>query len=298
MRLYFSEPVAGVRQARVARADGSFAEFHSGNGTRQLNFRGGTTTAQPERFCLEGDRPYGTAASLGRRDVAAQKFSRPVARSIVTVLLVGDSTVATYPFEHKYQGWGQAIGNCFDDRVKIINRAKGGRSSKSFRAEGLWEAALKSPADFVLIQFGHNDNPGKGPERETDPAAGGDFRANLVRYVAEARACGIQPILVTPCTRRFYDENGVIAADEKNVPYAIATLAVGEELGCPVIDLNALTRRLFNRLGEEHSDWLQPEGDRTHFTPAGAQRIAGLVAEAWSQLVPEIRPKLHLDTAR
>ena len=82
------------------------------------------------------------------------------------------------------------------------------------------------------------------------------------------------------------------------MPYAEATLAVAKELECPVVDLNTLTRDLFNRLGEEHSHWMQPVGDRTHFTPPGARRVAGLVIESLRSAVPELAAYLDEDAAQ
>ena len=89
----------------------------------------------------------------------------------VRVALVGDSTVADDG------GWGPGFRAGFGPPVETINFAANGRSSKSFRAEKRWEPVLAAKPDYVLIQFGHNDVPGKGPDRETDAAT--TFRQNL-----------------------------------------------------------------------------------------------------------------------
>ena len=109
------------------------------------------------------------------------------------VVLVGDSTV------NDEGGWGTGLRAALPD-LEVINLAQNGRSSKSFRAEGWWQKALDAKPAWVVIQFGNNDGPGKGPDRETD--ASGSFRQNLGRYVDEARAIGAKPVLVTSIVRR------------------------------------------------------------------------------------------------
>src|SRR5882762_8693422 len=115
----------------------------------------------------------------------------------IKIILVGDSTV------NDRTGWGTGFKQFVTDDATVTNTALGGRSSKSFRDEGHWEPALALKGDYYLIQFGHNDEPGKGPERETDPAT--TFTANMARYVDEVRAQGGQPILVTSLVRRNFD---------------------------------------------------------------------------------------------
>src|SRR6266542_6490734 len=112
------------------------------------------------------------------------------------IVLVGDSTV------NDAGGWGPGFRSSFNEDVEIINLAKNGRSSKNFRDEGLWAPATKYEPNFILIQFGHNDGPGKGAERETDPKT--TFRENMARYVDEARAAGAQPVLLTSIVRRNF----------------------------------------------------------------------------------------------
>ena len=106
----------------------------------------------------------------------------------IRILMIGDSTMADYPKppadRPDLTGWGQVFAERFTDRVVVINKARSGRSSKSFLAEGLWDDALKTKADYVFIQFGHNDQPGKD-DRTTDPD--GDYRDNLKRYLDDAR---------------------------------------------------------------------------------------------------------------
>ena len=157
---------------------------------------------------------------------------RPVAAS--KIILVGDSTTAVIG------GWGPSF--CADhvtSFVACVNLARGGRSSGSYLAEGSWDLALaemSTPgfvATYVLIQFGHNDQPGK-PGRSTDLAT--EFPANLRRYVAETRARGAIPVLVTPLTRRQFVE-GQLQNDLE--PWAAAARTVAAETNTPLVDLNA-----------------------------------------------------------
>ena len=138
-------------------------------------------------------------AALGAADlVAGRSTDQAPAPGTVRVVLVGDSTVT------EDSGWGLGFRGLTTNRVVVINAAANGRSSKSFRDEGRWEPALAERGDYYLIQFGHNDEPGKGPERETDPST--TFAANLRRYVADVRAAGATPILVTSLVRRIFDK--------------------------------------------------------------------------------------------
>lgn len=289
--LQFSEPAAGLVEAGVVRADGSRAEYRHGGGTHRITFAGGAAESPPVRFVTTGpESVYGTTATIAPRYVLPQELpaAKPLQR--LTIVTVGDSTVADYAKNSKLQGWGWGLRALFDDRVTVVNEARNGRSSLSFRTEGHWDRAQQTKADYVLIQFGHNDNRGKGPGRETDPSAGGDFRANLRRYVEEARASGATAVLLTPPVRRKFDDAGRIVADDGNADYAEATRAVAQEMDCPLVDLAQLTRDLFNRLAPGAGAALQTVGDTTHFNHAGARRLAALVLEDLQRQRPELKP--------
>ncbi len=213
----------------------------------------------------------------------------------IRILLIGDSTVASYARPPKDRpdltGWGQIFDEFFNDDVTILNRAASGRSSKSFIKEGRWKKAAAEKADYLFIQFGHNDCPGKG-DRETDPAT--DYQDYLRQYIDEARAANMKPVLVTPMTRRRF-RNGMIWTTLR--PYADAMLKVGREKNVPVIDLHQKSVALFNRLGDEKSaDFSPSETDRTHFSGKGAREIARLVAEEIPTQVPDLKPYLKSKT--
>jgi lysophospholipase L1-like esterase len=209
--------------------------------------------------------------------------SATFAASPVRIVLVGDSTV------NDQGGWGPGFRSVFAPEVEIVNLAKNGRSSKSFRAEGLWKPALDPKPSYVLIQFGHNDGPGKGADRETDPKT--TFRDNMSRYVDEVRAAGAQPVLVTSIVRRNFGEDGKIKQDSL-LPYVEAVRALAAEMKVPLIDLYALTLAHAERLGPEGCadiDARDAEGkrDHTHLGPRGRQEIGVMAAQEFIKLFPE-----------
>jgi len=247
------------------------------------------------------------------------------------IILVGDSTIQVH------SGWG---GSFCAERVistaACINLARGGRSTKSYRAEGSWGVALgemKTPgyvATYVLIQLGHNDQPGK-PGRSTDLAT--EFPANLRRYVAEARAVGAVPILVTPLTRRSFTA-GRITRDLD--PWAAAIRKVAADMKVPLVDLTARSAAVVEALGPAMAGHLAqvppdaglvaaaltgttaekgptataappaapPAGvpprvgiaggsfDYTHLNRDGADLFAALVADELAKELPAMRPLL------
>ena len=207
------------------------------------------------------------------------------------IALVGDSTVASYPNppvdRPSLTGWGQVFDEFFNDRVTVLNHAVSGHSSKSFIREGLWQKTLEAKPDYVFIQFGHNDQPGKG-ERSTDVNT--DYREYLRQYVQDARAMGAKPVLVTSVARRTFQDGKPHTTLQ---PYAEAMKQVGQELNVPVIDLHAASLALLAELGDEGSADLSPAAaDRSHFSRKGARTMAKLVAEALPQAVPALRPYL------
>src|SRR5687767_7580670 len=121
------------------------------------------------------------------------------AKGPLTVFLAGDSTMAAKrPEKRPETGWGEFLQQHFDDRkVRVDNHAMNGRSTRTFIAEGRWQAVVDrlKPGDYVFIQFGHNDSSKEKVDRYTPPE---DYRANLVRFVAEVRAKKATPVLLTP----------------------------------------------------------------------------------------------------
>ncbi|MFG6468918.1 rhamnogalacturonan acetylesterase [Roseateles sp. BYS87W] len=210
------------------------------------------------------------------------------------VVLVGDSTLAPR------SGYGNALCARLQ-QVACLNLARGGRSTKSYREEGLWNTVLavlreRGPGDtqqrtLVLLQLGHNDQPGK-PGRSTDLAT--EYGPNLLAYVQDVRAAGAEVVLLTPLTRRSF-KDGVLQNDLR--PWAEVVLRVAEAEQVPVLDLNAQSAALVQALGPDEADTLAeapPRFDRTHLGPRGAERFADLVLQGLLALKPELRTALTL----
>lgn len=198
-------------------------------------------------------------------------FSTAPAADIPVIALVGDSTVTVE------KGWGGAFAELLDGRADVRNFAVGGRSAKSYTDENRLPDALAVRPDYVFIQFGHNGQPGKGAYRETDPE--GSYRDYLRRFVAEIRAAGAEPVIVSSLTRRNFDEDGRI--ESTLGPWAEGARAVATELDVPFIDLHTASIELHNQLGEARSaDFDHGPGDRTHLSESGARAIARLIFDA------------------
>ncbi|WP_443944921.1 rhamnogalacturonan acetylesterase [Pedobacter sp. AW1-32] len=233
----------------------------------------------------------------------------------VKIFLIGDSTVADYSLEEGYMqkkypitGWGQVFQPFFtrdslkqlrtlikSDSVLVVDKAKGGRSTKSFFNEGRWKEVLASleKNDLVLIQFGHNDGAKDKPERYIDVAGYKDF---LRMYVNETRSKGAKPILLTPVARNSPWKDGKLNNSHTDYPQGV--IDVANELKVPLIDLNALSMAFLTSKGKEFSARnyfmnldsakyeAYPKGnkDNTHFQPAGAKEMAKLVYEGLKKI--------------
>jgi pectinesterase len=200
----------------------------------------------------------------------------------VTIGLIGDSTVA------EQSGWGPAFAERFDHRATILNYAKNGATLESLSAK-LDELVQHQP-DYVLIQFGHND------QKRYDTTV---YRDHLKSYVERIRKAGGQPVIVSSVTRRSFDADGKIVSNlVKNekysykatlTDYANAAEAVAEELNLPFIDLHRASIAHHNKIGREASmTYNFKEGDKTHFNRKGAEAITDLLLEELKTVVPEL----------
>lgn len=222
------------------------------------------------------------------QDLKARAPINSAGANKVRIVLIGDSTVA------EGSGWGPAFAKRVGPGVECVNMARSGRSSRSYRDEGHWRKALDLQPDYFLIQFGHNDQPGKGPKRETDPET--TYRQFLTRYLEEAKSIGARPILVTSMTRRQFSREGKI---ESNLgPYVDAVKRLGRDQSVPVVDLHARSIDLLNRMGPEAAEVLNPKvaktgsPDRTHLTPKGGELMADLVIEELKKVEPALTERL------
>lgn len=189
------------------------------------------------------------------------------------IFYIGDSTVQfnkidTYP----QTGMSQALELYTAPGVQVLAHGKNGRSTKSFLEEGLFEPVRQQmgPGDFLLIQFGHNDEK---PDllRHTEPF--GTYQENLQYFIDTARSVGAFPVLVTPIARRlFAPDCGFCPGSHGDYPEAMRQL--GARLEVPVADLTELTEQFLEQLGDEASKplFVWPK-DNTHLKYEGAVRM-------------------------
>jgi pectinesterase len=244
-------------------------------------------------------------------------------RETTTIFIIGDSTAANKDISGGKQerGWGMALQCYFDaDCIRVDNHAVNGRSSKSFISEGRWDRVLElmKPGDYVIIQFGHNDEKPQ-PDRHTDP--GSTFDYNLAKFVRETREHGGIPILMNCVVRRnffvqapendddealrtttFKDGVKMVEGDsliDTHGLYRVAPRDVAQRMNCLFIDANQITHDLEQGLGTEASKRLHmwflpgqepsvPNGrqDNTHYNVYGAHQVARLLASAICEEVP------------
>lgn len=209
-----------------------------------------------------------------------------------TLFLVGDSTVKVGTAGQ--MGWGEVVGDYFDPaRINVVNYARGGRSSRTFRTEGLWArvVAAMRPGDYVLIQFGHNDG---GELFETTrprgslAGTGDETRAGTVsltrtfevvrtfgwylrQYVSDARARGATPIICSLVPRGRWTEGRITRE-----PYAAWAREVAQQTNTPLLDLNEIIARKYEAMGPEPVAALFADAG-THTTPEGAALSASTV---------------------
>lgn len=218
-----------------------------------------------------------------------------------TLHLAGDSTMADKPLRpaHPERGWGQLLPLYVHPQLRIANHAMNGRSTRSFLAEGRWQKLLDGvqPGDFVIIQFGHNDEKTSKGQRVTEPL--GSFQENLERFVRDVRARDATAILATPIVRRRFEAGGKLTDTHGDYPEGVRRAAARVQV--PLLELHDRSRELLLRLGPERSLPLfchaapgeyerAPDGlkDDTHLSPLGASRICDLAVGEIAARVPDL----------
>jgi len=228
--------------------------------------------------------------------LAAAPAQSPAAETRIKIILVGDSTVTDNA------GWGLGFKQFLTAAAECLNTSQGGRSSESFRREGRWTNALALKGDYYLIQFGHNNEPGK-PGRSTDMPT---FVSNMVSYVEEARAVGAKPVLVTPLTRRQWDKEHPGKIKSSLAPYAEEVRKIAAEKHVPLVDLQARSIELCESLGPEKCLAFSPNKtnadgqigyDGTHLNEKGHVLFARLVVDELRKACPELGPVLRAEPA-
>ena len=201
------------------------------------------------------------------------------------ILLFGDSTVTDQRAE-PYASWGQMLPRFFGADISVANYAESGETLKSSITSLRLDKALSQvrPGDWVLIQFGHNDEKAQWPQ--TYVPAETTYRAYLRVYIAEVRRLGANPVLVTPVQRRTFDTQGHIVNSHGSYPDAVRAVAAEDHV--PLIDLSAMTTTLYEAWGVERAPLafaLGPEGrDPTHHSDFGAYEIARCVVQAMREM--------------
>ncbi|SFV34624.1 rhamnogalacturonan acetylesterase [Thermoflavifilum thermophilum] len=204
----------------------------------------------------------------------------------ITIWLAGDSTMQPYDTSRTPQrGWGQELYRFFDHDIIIKNKARGGRSTKTFINEGLWQQLIDSlqPGDWVFIQFGHNDHSSK-PERYTSPD---QYQDNLKKMVMDVLQKQAHPVLLTPIAMRTFDQAGHYHDGHGAYPDKVRQLA--KEMHVPLIDLDKSFGEAIAALGPDSSKAFfmnfvpgmypgYPQGhqDNTHLRETGALLVAWL----------------------
>lgn len=199
----------------------------------------------------------------------------------IKVFIAGDSTAQGYDTTKTVmRGWGQILPSFFTDEVEIVNHAKAGRSTKSFREENRWDSIMAEvrKGDWVIIQFGHNDTSSK-PERYSSPE---DFRNNIIRFITETRGKDANPLLLTSLVMRTFEDGALI--DNRLKVYPGIMRRVAKEYNVPMIDINLKTRDLILVLGEERAKELYVPDDDTHTNEAGAREVARMIVEGIKEL--------------
>lgn len=229
------------------------------------------------------------ASAVSAQDKASQG-------RLPTLFIIGDSTVNNS--SEGFQGWGNVIGELFDrTKIEIVNRARGGRSSRTFHTEGLWDRTLSEmkPGDFLLIQFGHNDGGPLDKERARGSLKGiGEETKDIVvestgkpetvrtfgwylrKYTTDSKAKGVTSIILSPVPRNIWKDGKVVRAEADYGLWAKETAAA---TGALFVDLNELTAAKYEKEGEAKVAAYFTTKDHTHTSPAGARVNAESVAE-------------------
>lgn len=192
--------------------------------------------------------------------------------------IAGDSTVtdqsAEYPYapEASYAGWGQMLPFFINGRLTVSNHSHSGLTTESFRQEG--HAAIPfarcKPGDYMLFQFGHND------QKLMHLKAQEGYRANLEAYITECRERGVHPLLVTPAARNTWRGNDGQYNDLLQ-EYADTCLEIGKCMSVPVLDLHRLSMEFILHLQKENAKKYFYPSDYTHHNDFGAKKMAGMI---------------------
>lgn len=271
-----------------------------------LSAKGRAVPAADAKYIFSNVPTATTTSATAPAQVAPQPFEfkgnldeqrdspKPPRTGKVLLVLAGDSTV-TYS-----AGYAAGFRSHLDKRLQVINLSRGGRTTATFRSDGRWQQALELKPDYVMIQFGHND---EGVMSVTT------YAENLSRFVDEARAAGIKPILVTPISRYWRDDGRI---HSELGPFVEAMKKVAADKQVPLMDMHARSIEYYERVGKEVTDtwsYTKPNPalarvadpstlpatvlDYTHFNPAGSRAMGPVVADELKRAVPELAQYIY-----
>ncbi len=238
--------------------------------------------------CMVAAHPQGDPAKAF--DAATAAVRKPGTK--VRIDLIGDST------QTDNAGYGRGFCANFTSAVDCVNMARGGASTKTFRTLGLWDKSLQTKPDYMVIQFGHNDMEKVDGVAENDrQVAMADYEANLRRFITEARAAGIEPVLCTPLTRRYFQGDGKIHSDL--LGHTATMKRVAADMKVPLIDLQTQSIAYLDKSGETTGNKLaitkkDDDGktifDKTHLDWQGSYVFGRMVAEGLGNIEPALKP--------
>ncbi|MDD4990850.1 MAG: GDSL-type esterase/lipase family protein [Paludibacter sp.] len=269
-------------KALIAPQSSSYKWYYNGQEIAQ--------TQREVKITSPGTYEVQTTDQLGQITISKIQVGVSATGSLIKIFTIGDSTVADYTAaQYPWAGWGQELKYFFDaTKIVVNNRARGGRSSRTYYQEGIW-ANVKAELDsnsYVFIQFGHNDRDFSTPARYTPTDS---MKVYLRIYIKDSRAKGAIPVLVSPVsmntgTRNVFTESGN--------DYRGAMLAVSQELNVPFLDLNTRSYNFYQQIGTEYASYFihmgllageyanYPTGytdTYTHYQEMGALAMARMV---------------------
>ncbi len=197
------------------------------------------------------------------------------ADALPTLFIVGDSTSTDQPLE-PYNSWGQMITAFFKPDIGVANHGESGESLRGFLGERRWAKVMSvlRPGDYLLIQMGHNDQKEKGE----GVGAMTTYKADLKRFVADARGRGATPIVVTSMNRLTFGPDGKITNSLGDYPEAVRQVAAEEHIA--LVDLNAMSKPFYEALGRTDAHLAFAGKDTTHHDNYGSYEFARCVAQA------------------
>jgi lysophospholipase L1-like esterase len=196
------------------------------------------------------------------------------ADNLPTIYIAGDSTSTDQPRE-PFNSWGQMLTRFFTPEIAVANHGESGESLKGFVGERRLAKVMSviKPGDWLFIQMGHNDQK----ERGEGVGAFTTYKADLKRFIAEARQHGATPVLITPMNRLTFDAGGKITNSLGDYPEAVRQAA--REENAALIDLNAMSKPFYEAMGPTDAHRAFAGSDTTHHSDYGSYELARCIVQ-------------------